>query len=129
MKRLLLALALTAMASPMALATPLSPGQYSLGGIQQICLTSSLTWYGTTFPAWGGNYVKSGKTYIFGNYAGGAGNDSIVVAGSQVKADWTEWRDDLSFQTVLKGIAVSFVKSVCDPPAKPGKAKSANPAK
>lgn len=103
-----------------AMAGVLNPGQYSLGGFQQICVTGT-SWYGTTFSAWGGSYTFDGTiTVLYGNYAAGAGNDNIHVAGNLAnagKADWTEWRDDLSFQNFLDDIKVSFVKTICDPPA------------
>ena len=101
----------------MASASHLTPGQWSLGGIQQICVTSSNTWYGTTFAAWHGAWrFDGGLMMLYGNYASGAGNDSITVGGLNV-ADWVEWRDDLSFQTVVDDVQITFVKTVCDPPA------------
>ena len=57
---------------------------------------------------------------LFGNYASGVGNDVIEALGGAATggaSDWTEWRDDLSFQTFLDDVTWSFVKTVCDPPA------------
>ncbi len=118
---------------PLAAMAAIGPGQYSVAGIQQICLVSGGTWYGTTFSGWGGAWqqVLVGSklyTHIYGNYAGGVGNDSMVFKGAS-KGNWTEWRDDLSFQTVLNPVTISFVKPVCDPPALKAQGGSANPAR
>jgi hypothetical protein len=93
-----------------ASAHSLSPGSYLVDGIQDICIVSGGTWYGEDFAAWGGVVIG---TNVFGNYAAGAGNDSMVVKHGNV--NWTEWRDDLSLTTVLKG---TFVKTstTCTPP-------------
>jgi hypothetical protein len=119
--------------APMAALAAIGPGQYSVGGLQQICLVSGGTWYSTTFPAWGGRWqqVAVGSklhTHIYGNYAGGVGNDSMVFKGAS-KGSWTEWRDDLSFQTVLNPVQIDFVKATCDPPALRAQGGSANPAR
>ena len=116
--------------SPM-LAMAIGPGQWSVAGIQQICLVGGGTWYGTTFSGWGGGWqqvVVGSKTYthIYGNYASGAGNDSMVFKGGS-KGNWTEWRDDLSFQTVINPTTIAFVKTSCDPPANATKGGKANP--
>lgn len=123
-------IALAALA-PMFASAAIGPGQYNLAGIQQICLVSGGTWYGTTFSAWGGGWQQitigtKVHTHIYGNYAGGVGNDSIALKGS--KGSWTEWRDDLSFQIVLNPVTLSFVKTICDPPAAQA-AGSGNPAR
>jgi hypothetical protein len=97
-------------------ANALAPGQYDLGGIQQICLTGSGTWYGTTYSAWGGGYVVKGlRTFIYGNFWEGTGNDSMVFFSNN-RGPWTEWTDDLGHQ-IVETVAVTFVKAVCDPPA------------
>ncbi|HEV8688811.1 MAG TPA: hypothetical protein VGQ91_00830 [Ideonella sp.] len=108
----------------------IGPGQYDVAGIQQICLTGSGTWYGTTFPSWGGGWQQltigtKVHTHIYGNYSAGAGNDSMQFKGS--KGSWTEWRDDLSFQTVLNPVKITFVKAACDPPALRAQGGKANP--
>jgi hypothetical protein len=123
-------IALAAMSPMLALAT--GPGQYEVAGIQQICLTSSNTWYGVTFSGWGGAWQdvpfgSSYNTHIYGNYSAGAGNDSMVFKKGK-KGTWTEWRDDLSFQTVIAPATLTFVKTNCDPPAAEGRGK-ADPAK
>lgn len=122
-------IALAAMA-PMFASAAIGPGQYDLAGIQQICLVSGGTWYGTTFSGWGGAWQQltigtKVHTHIYGNYSAGAGNDSIALKGS--KGSWTEWRDDLSFQIVLNPVKLTFVKAACDPPV--AGAGSGNPAK
>ncbi|HJV71763.1 hypothetical protein [Ideonella sp.] len=116
--------------SPMFAMAALSPGQWSVGGIQQICLTGGGTWYGTTFSGWGGAWTPTpvAKNYhIYGNYSGGAGNDSMVIRKKTNTGSWTEWRDDLSFQTVLSPVTLTFVKAVCDPPALAPQGGKANP--
>ena len=124
-------IAIAAMAPMFALAA-IGPGQYSVGGIQQICLVSGGTWYGTTFSGWGGAWqqVTVGTklhTHIYGNYAAGAGNDSIAVKGAV--GSWTEWRDDLSFQTVINPVKLTKVKTACDPPALAAQGGKSNPLK
>jgi hypothetical protein len=117
MKLIRTLMAAAAIAAPMFAHAGLAPGQYDVGGLQQICLVGDGTWYGTTYSAWGGHYLVKGlKTYIFGNFWSGAGNDSIVVYGNN-RGPWTEWTDDLSFQNVLQNQLVTFVKSACDAPA------------
>jgi hypothetical protein len=107
--------AAAAAAVPM-FANALPPGQYDIAGIQQICLVGDGTWYGTTFPAWGGHYeMRYPKTFIYGNYAGGAGNDSMVFYGNH-RGPWTEWRDDFSWEAVSVNLLITFVKPDCDPP-------------
>jgi hypothetical protein len=116
--------------TPMFASAALSPGQWSVGGIQQICLTSGGTWYGTTFSGWGGAWTPTpvAKNYhIYGNYAAGAGNDSMVIKKKNNTGSWTEWRDDLSFQTVLSPVTLTFVKAVCDPPALAPQGGKSNP--
>jgi hypothetical protein len=122
-------LAVAAMAPMFAMAA-VGPGQYTVAGIQSICLVSGGTWYGTTFSGWGGAWqqVTVGTkvhTHIYGNYASGAGNDSIQMKGT--KGSWTEWRDDLSFQTVINPAKLVFVKAICDPPALKAEGAKANP--
>ena len=114
-------------------ASALTPGQYNVGDIQQICLVAGGTWYGTTFPAWGGAWVtrggmRGGKTYIFGNYAEGVGNDSMVFTGHNNRGPWTEWRDDLSFMNPNGDVLITFVKSKCDPPPASAGRQDGNPA-
>jgi hypothetical protein len=115
MKLIRACIAAAAMAPLLANALP--PGQYDVGGIQQICLTSSGTWYGTTYSAWGGGYYVSGyKTFIYGNFWSGAGNDSMVFYKNN-RGLWTEWTDDMSYQNVNMNMLISFVKTDCDAPA------------
>jgi hypothetical protein len=120
-------IALAAMA-PMLASAAIGPGQWNLAGFQQICLTSGGTWYATTFSGWGGAWgTYGGKVHIYGNYASGAGNDSMVFNKKGTKGSWTEWRDDLSFHTVFSPTTLTFVKADCDPPAVavPGKSDPA----
>ena len=120
-------IAAAALAAPMMASAAIGPGQWTLGGFQQLCLTASGTWYSTTFSGWSGAWGTYGKNvHIYGNYAAGAGNDSMVFNKKGTKGSWTEWRDDLSFQTVISPTTLTFTKADCDPPA--ASAAGANPA-
>jgi hypothetical protein len=104
----------------------LAPGQYDVGGIQQICLLDDGTWYGTTFSNWGGAWQEKGrKTFIYGNYAAGVGNDSMDFYGN-FRGAWTEWRDNLSYQ-IVDSVVLTFVKTDCDPPPAAIEARDSNP--
>ncbi len=106
-----------------ALASGLKAGQYNVGGIQQICLTSNGTWYGTTYHFSGYWKLASGaddRAYIWGNYqAGGAYwgyfNDTITVEKSAT-ADWYDYNDDNSY-SFANPVSFTYVKKVCDGPA------------
>jgi hypothetical protein len=131
MKLLRICVALAAI-SPMLASAAIGPGQYDVAGLQQICLVSGGTWYGTTFSGWGGGWQQltigtKVHTHIYGNYSSGAGNDSMQFKGS--KGSWTEWRDDLSFQTVINPVKITFVKTNCDPPALRAEGSARNPLK
>jgi hypothetical protein len=105
-----------------------TPGEYSIGGFQNICLQSGGTWYGTTFSGWGGRWENAGaKTFIYGNYASGAGNDGMFLKNGRSSGVWEEWRDDLSFSTVLKGVSMTKIGSSCPPPAARSERGAANP--
>ena len=110
-----LATAAVLAASP---AAALRPGQYSVLGIQSICLQSAGTWYYTTFSSGGGGWANitqpnTVKTVIYGEY-NTTGNDNIEVRRGV--ADWNEWQSDLSFHNFIQG-AVTWEKKKCDPPA------------
>jgi hypothetical protein len=108
------------------LASAVAPGQYDITGKQQICLVDDGTWYGTTFSDWGGAYVvRASKTFIYGNYARGVGNDSMAFS-ADLRGAWTEWRDDLSHQVVTRDF-LTFVKPDCDPPAAASASRDGNP--
>ena len=102
-KKMTSMLAISAIAAlalaPAAQAKALKPGNYNLAGLQQICLVSGGTWYGETYPSWSGTWgagpTREDATLLSGNYNGGAGNDSMIVTGSNV--DWTEWNDASAF--------------------------------
>lgn len=110
------ALAVGAFASSATAAV--GPGNYSVGGGQQICLVSDGTWYGETYSGWGGMWgagpTKEDATLLHGNYASGAGNDAMVIRGKTV--DWTEWQDDESYQSFLD-TTFTKIKGPCSPPA------------
>jgi len=92
------ALALCSLA-PAASAAGLSPGNYLVNGVAQICLRPDGTWYSETYPNWGGQWQVGGwngaatvdttETFIWGSVAKTQDNDSLVVTGSSVA--WTEW--------------------------------------
>ena len=92
--------------APAAQAKALKPGNYNLAGLQQICLVSGGTWYGETYPSWSGTWgagpTREDATLLSGNYNGGAGNDSMIVTGSNV--DWTEWNDASAFIFIVSTI-------------------------
>lgn len=96
----------------------LTPGQYNLAGIQTICVVAGGTWYGETFSGWSGKWfvgpVSEDGYYLQGNYGSGVGNDSITVGRRSI--DWSEWRDDGSFNNFVDG-ALTRVKGACTPPA------------
>jgi len=116
--------------SSFADARGIGPGQYSLfGGLQQVCLNSDGTWYGTTFN-FGGHWKKDlpstrDKAELHGGYAmqghgyQGYGNTAIMVRkaeAGQLYITWHDWFDDLSYETVLVGGRIDLVKLTCDPP-------------
>lgn len=129
-----LALAAAALLPAAALATPRS-GQFSLGGIQQVCISfPGNFWYYTTFSSGGGQIfgdgvADDGRIYLYGNYATPAdtykavGNDSILIKAGNI-GHWVEWRDFFTSFNFLDDFKFTFVKAVCDPPAsrisKPG---------
>jgi|GEM_PF-4764499 len=125
MKKLviLLGMVLAVGLAPLSIEAAPQPGQWSVDGVHEICLETAGTWYGTTFPEWGGRYDTMGRwLFVRGNYDNGDGNDAIVAQAEEDAPDsligvWQEWRDDLSLDFVLSPINVTFVKSDCDPPA------------
>ena len=121
------ALTAASLAPGAASSAVLKPGSYNLSGIQDICLEAGGSWYGEDFAAWGGLYElgSNGDTVIFGNYSGGAGNDSILVKRSA--GTWTEWQDDLSFSNFLT-ITVTKTSNTCTPPPTANKRVHNNPA-
>ncbi|MBA3812663.1 MAG: hypothetical protein H0X27_13670 [Caulobacteraceae bacterium] len=123
-------LGVAALSPAAASAKGLHRGLWDVGGIQQICLVSDGTWYSTTFSGWSGAWgpgtTREDRFLVYGNYAAGAGNDSMVLGG-QNKADWTEWRDDLSFQNFLDDVQWTFVQKRCGPPAIQSRSGHKNP--
>jgi hypothetical protein len=105
-------------AAPSAQAKTLSPGDYNLGGVQRICLVRGGAWYGESFAGWSGTWGAGPNTedgtVIHGNYNGGAGNDAMVLTGGLV--DWTEWKDDESFQKFIDTTMVRL-RGKCVAPA------------
>ncbi len=108
----------------------LKAGLYSAAGIQEICLVSDGTWYSPTFGGWGGLWYnikgsKVAKGGLFGNYSSGAGNDNMNIKKGHLL--WTEWRDDLSFSTLISD-QFTFLGSSCTAAHGRGLKNKANPA-
>jgi hypothetical protein len=125
-------LATTALVSGATVATAKStqPGLYLINGGQEICLASNGTWTSPTFSGWGGTWAvvngKLAKTIIRGNYASGAGNDSISVKGKN--AAWDEWRDTESYTYYADPVAFSYLGSSCGAAHKVNHVNKSNPA-
>jgi hypothetical protein len=104
----------------------LAAGSYELDGVHAICLVADGTWYGEDFHGWGGDWMvgSNGQTAIFGNYASGAGNDSMVVRKGVVQ--WSEWSDGLTSQAFLRG-PFTALSGKCAPPAKSNPPGHLNP--
>jgi hypothetical protein len=77
-------------------------------GAQDVCFLANGTWFGTTFPGWGGRWFQKGnnlagngdRVRIAGNYAAGVGNDSAELDFVNVRlmtGPWTEWRNAFPF--------------------------------
>jgi len=96
----------------------LKPGNYNIAGIQQICLVSDGSWYGETFPSWGGFWMagptKDDGTVLEGTYNSGAGEDSMVLTSKSV--DWTEFHNDRTFVAFIDS-TVARIPGKCSAPA------------
>jgi hypothetical protein len=93
------------------------PGLYEIEGIQEICLQAAGTWYSPTFSGWGGTWqnVTNGveaSTIVRGNYASGAGNDSIAI--KRGAAGWDEWRDDESYTNYADDVTWTKIGTCTD---------------
>ena len=109
--------------------TGVHPGQWTIDEMQQICLKSDGTWYGTTFNfdgTWTPNpFGQDIWSALVSNYkvstesAVEHANDTITVtkSGTVFGVFWYDWYDDLSYGTFIIGDFV-FVKNNCDPPFK-----------
>lgn len=115
---------------------PLKVGQYKVGinpTIQEICLKSDGTWYGTSFNFGGHwiNYPANISRVVAATYGGyqvqgheydGYGNTVITISdpahSPDLVADWYDWFDDFSYQMYLTGLGFVFEKKNCDPPFK-----------
>jgi hypothetical protein len=115
------AAAVIMLAAQAASAASLPPGQYDLGGSEEICLEADKTWYSTTYDNWSGRWLKKDKKFhIYGNWDNGKGNSLITISqlkSEPYKAFWFQWRDNSGYRKVYPGTTVSFVKAACDPPA------------
>jgi hypothetical protein len=99
----------------------LFPGMWSLGGVQTICLERGGAWHGVSFSPWSGEWfpLNGGDEgglvgIVFGNFNGGADNDSMAV-GIHLRTNWTEWSDDLTSSQFLQ-VSLSYVSHSCPPP-------------
>ncbi|MDQ2859516.1 MAG: hypothetical protein M3T55_02065 [Pseudomonadota bacterium] len=117
-KVLLVSAAAALAACGSAMAGGLKPGQYSLGGIQQICLAADGAWYGVSFPFqghWRNAPAADDSAPIWGAYDGGkAGRFHDTINVSNAAADWYEWNEDGSYSTMLPGLEFTRVKATCD---------------
>lgn len=110
-----------AIATSMASAKALTPGEWSLGGIQDICLSSSGSWYYTTYSGLPGGWEATGdkkvQTILYGGtFASHNGEDSIVVSGKRV-ADWTEFANSGNTLYAFNyNISITFISSTCSAP-------------
>lgn len=121
---LTIAASLSLITATQAEARDLQPGQYSLGGLQSICLKSDGTWYGTTFNFSGMWFSDFGKVAaaaaIHGNYqikrSGyfGYGNDTLTIkkASGTLTADWHDWFDDESYEN-FAAVPFTLEKKTC----------------
>lgn len=115
------ALTALAIAASVASAKPLKPGEYSLGGIQDVCLVSTGSWYYTTYSGLPGGWEATGQrkvqTILYGGtFFSGAGEDSIVVNGKGI-GEWTEFANSGNDLYAFNyNIQVSFVSSTCSAP-------------
>jgi hypothetical protein len=106
--KILGAMAIATASVPGAANAAIHAGLYNADGLQEICLASNGTWSSPTFGSWGGLWtVVNNNAHIYGNYASGAGNDSIVVHGTH--GTWTEWRDDLSYANPIDPITFTRI--------------------
>jgi hypothetical protein len=122
MRIALLALGIaTALASTDASAGSLKPGLYLLAGTQQLCVVADGTWYATTYANWGGRWAG---TVLWGNYEGGAGNDTIVPG----KKLWVEWRDDGTSNLMQSPITFKMIAKTCTAAAGVQPSAKPNPA-
>lgn len=94
-----LACCLICAAAPVC-AKGIKPGQWRISNVQDICLKSDATWYGTTFN-FGGYWINNpasvrDRAAIYGGYQiqgheyGGYGNTAITIqkfSGGQIVAD------------------------------------------
>ena len=96
----------------------LAPGNYEIAGIQQICIVADGSWYGETFPSWGGFWqvgpTSEDATVLEGTYNSGAGEDAMVLTPKAV--DWTEFHNDRTFVAFVDS-TVSRIPGKCSAPA------------
>jgi hypothetical protein len=96
---------------------------------QNICFVVNGTWYGTTFPSWGGRWFQKGnnaagngnRVRLDGNYASGVGNDSAEIDFVHLKlmtGAWNEWRDGFPF-FVWTRVLLTKLGTTCPAPLGP----------
>ncbi len=101
----------------------LKPGQYDLGGVQQICLVDDGTWYSPTFYHWRGRWQTRDddeKAIIFGHFddeIGDVGEDSMIFRKGVL--DWTEWESQFAYYDFYDDVAITRVQKTCDPESPP----------
>ncbi|HSC17420.1 MAG TPA: hypothetical protein VLC74_00755 [Rhizomicrobium sp.] len=124
--RIILACCLICAVAPVC-AKGIKPGQWTIAGLQNICLKPDGTWYGTTFN-FGGHWINDppsakDRAAIYGGYQiqghgyQGYGNTAITIktfVHRQIAADWYDWFDDFSYEAFLPDFGATFVKTECD---------------
>jgi hypothetical protein len=101
-----------------ASAGDLRPGQYSLGGVQRICLKADGAWYGVTFAFAGRWRNDTAAAPLWGGYQSAAGNrfhDTVNVANGA--ADWYEWSEGGRYSQLLPAVSFRRLGPSCPPAA------------
>ena len=112
----------------------LGTGFFNLYDAAWACLKDDGTWYSPYFPGMGGRWREThNRMYLYGNYADGAGNDSMVFSNDHPEdtlhnpGTWIEWRDDMSWYTVAAKAYIYKLDSVCPELIGPVAPPRANP--
>jgi hypothetical protein len=128
--------ALTALvlATGMASAAGLKPGEWSLGGIQEVCLQSDGTWYYTSYSGLPGGWENTGdadnEAIIYGGtFFSGAGEDSMVVRKHKL-AHWTEFANSgNTLYAFNNDFTMQFLGTTCTAPYRKGGHETLPPMK
>ena len=102
-------------------------------GTQQVCFLSNGTWFGTTFPAWSGQWFEKGNAAAgmgdhvsaSGNYASNVGNDAWqfdFVTVNMMTGPWVEWRDNFAYLAYVRTVFTRTGTCGADMAASPAQA-------